>query len=73
MGLMAIKVVSQVPIREIDGKELGVTPALPEIIVRSHWNRNELVVLEIDGKKYTLAATDLQGAISNATNTRRHG
>jgi hypothetical protein len=67
-----IKVESIVDCYEVDGQE---TPALsskrPHIIVRSHWNRDEFVVLEVEGKKFTLLAKDIRAAIANAVNAPR--
>lgn len=65
-----IEVESKVRCYEIDGKD---TPMIdtPRIIVRGHWNIDTFVVLEIDGKRYTVSAKDLHAAINNATNTAR--
>lgn len=38
------------------------------LIVRNHWNRKDMVVLEIDGKRYTFIAHHLKKAIDNAQN-----
>jgi len=39
--------------------------------VESHWNRDERVILVIDGERITVIAADLEAAISNATNINR--
>jgi hypothetical protein len=65
-----IKVHNTVNIVEIDGKECGGLD--PTLAVHSHWNRDQLVVLELDGKRVTVSAGDMLAAIANATNTRRH-
>jgi len=39
-----------------------------EITISSHWNRESLVVITIDGKRVTVAATDLKKAVDNCTN-----
>jgi hypothetical protein len=67
-----IKVSSVVSCYEVDGKETsGMNAKRPELNVRSHWNRQEMVVLEIDGKAYTVLASDLKAAVDNATNTSK--
>lgn len=67
---MGIKVGSEIEIYEVDGKE---TPALsskrPHVVIESHWNRNEMIVMTVDEKKYTIVARDLVCAVANATNT----
>jgi len=45
----------------------------PSVIVNSHWNENKKVTLEIDGKKFTVVASDMIEAIKNCTNTARFG
>lgn len=64
-----IKVQSVMNIYEIDGKDTSGLE-LPKLTVASHWNRNNFVVLEVGGKRYTVEASDLRAAIQNATNTR---
>lgn len=66
-----IKVISEVDIYEVDGSEV-VGLNRPKINVLSHWNRPDLVILEIDGKKSTIVATDMEAAITNAKNCSRH-
>lgn len=63
-----IKVESQVNVYEIDGKDTGPTIDRPVVRVLSHWNANHLVVLDIDGKRYTVVASNLEAAIKNARN-----
>lgn len=62
-----IKVRNEVTIYEKEGKDATGCP-LPTIEVVSHWNRDSLVVLIIDGARVTVSARDLQAAIVNATN-----
>lgn len=63
-----IKVINELDVVELNGIE--VPPGSEgKITVLSHWLRDQLVVLEIEGKRYTLKARDLQAAITNATNT----
>lgn len=65
-----IKVANEITLYETDGKETSGCP-LPIMIVRSHWNRNTLVVLEIAGERVTVCARDLLAAVANATNVSR--
>lgn len=45
---------------------------VPDLIVKSHWNRPEFVVLVLpDNTHITVSAKDLAAAIKNATNTAR--
>lgn len=67
-----INVTSEVRVYELDGKDTHPID-YPRLFVRSHWNRDALVVLEINGAKYTIAAGDLIAATNNATNNRRFG
>jgi hypothetical protein len=46
-------------------------PRKVPLMVRAHWNDNNMVVLEIDEKKYTILARDLQAAIINCQNSAR--
>lgn len=66
-----IKVSNDIVVREIDGWEVSGIPATV-ITVSSHWSRNSLVVLEIDGRRLSVAASDLRAAIANATNSGSH-
>jgi len=67
-----ISVINHVPIYEINGKEQQQTMSLKVI---SHWNIDSFVVLEVPGTKdtFTVKKTDLEAAINNAINSRRHG
>ena len=66
-----IKVSNELVVYEVDGVSVASPIDGPRVHVRSHWNRNELVVVELEGKRMTLVAKDLLAAISNATNTAR--
>lgn len=46
-------------------------PKKPLVLVRSHWNRNSMIVIEIGDIEVTVIAEDLKAAIDNATNTKR--
>lgn len=41
-------------------------PPQPSIKIHAHWNDSKMVVIEIDGKKYTVNGIDLKTAIDNA-------
>jgi hypothetical protein len=63
---MAIEVVSEVSMLEINGEDtFGKDVALK---VESHWNRRSLVVIVFGRKRLTVNAADLVNAINNATN-----
>jgi hypothetical protein len=67
-----IDVSSIVDVREIDGKEVNMhKESSPRITVCSHWNRDELVVLIVGEKSYTVNGDDLAAAIKNAQNSHR--
>jgi hypothetical protein len=67
---MGIKVRSEIEIYEVDGKETSaLSSKRPHVVVESHWNRSEMIVVTVDDKKYTMVARDLQCGITNATNT----
>lgn len=66
-----IKVENFVECYEVEGKDVSLFRS-PKLIVRSHWNRNEMVVIETpDGTKYTVLIKDLNAAISNSGNSAR--
>ena len=66
-----IKVCSMITLVELDGKEMPVGG--PTVGIHSHWNRSQLIILEIDGKRFTVSADDLVAAIRNAQNTNGRG
>ncbi len=63
-----IDVSNKVTIYEIDDIEIGHGKN-SELIIESHWNIEDFVVLDFKGKKLTVAADALTTAIENATNT----
>jgi len=63
--MKTLKVSVEVDIYEIDGREVK-----GYIMVHSHWNQDTKVILEINGKKYTVLAGEFKKAIENTTNTR---
>ena len=62
-----IKVINEVKIYEINNKEVDTLKNT--LIVESHWNRDDYVVLKFDDKEITVSARDLKYALDNATNT----
>jgi hypothetical protein len=62
-----IKVSNAISVYEVDGKE-AISDG-PTIEVRSHWSRQSMVVLKVNGQSLTVIATDLEAAIRNATNS----
>lgn len=57
---MRIKVTCEVP-------ECSDT-AKASIRVHNHWNRKDLVEIEIDGKRYTVDGNSLKTAVDNCMN-----
>lgn len=67
-----IEVTCKVRIYDIGGK--ASVPANDSVlIVSSHWNQENMVVLRIGEKEYTVSKRDLEAAISNAVNSNRFG
>ena len=54
----------------VDSKEVVVGDDTV-LLVKSDWNNNRLVHLEIGNKKVAVVASDLQAAITNSTNTSK--
>lgn len=67
---MRMKVQSEVRVYERDGAEVPVG-SHAVITISSHWNRSDLVVLQVDGSAATITVTarELEAAIRNAMNT----
>lgn len=65
-----IDVENKIRIYEINDEEVDWNEN-HKLTIRSHWNRNEMVVLELDGKKIGVVARDLEAAIQNAKNVNR--
>lgn len=61
--------VNTIQIYETNGMEnIGIESEMPKMRISEHWNRKELVVIEIDGTRHTVLANELQRAIDNAQN-----
>lgn len=70
---MTITVTNEVDIVEIDGKDIPPVGKRQKLIVKSHWNRNELVILTVDGNTtFTVNGKDLCEATKNAQNIARY-
>lgn len=67
-----MRVVSEIDIVEVDGREPGrpVGQKAPTMIVRSHWNKEGLVVLEVGDLKVTVSGSDLLRSVMNARNSQ---
>lgn len=64
--------INTIEIYEVNGTETtGLSSDRPKLKIREHWNRKDFVVLELDGKKITLLAHELNRAVSNAQNAHR--
>ena len=64
-----IDVKSEVKIHEINNEKVECFKH--KLAVLSHWNEDDKIILQIEDKKYTINAYDLQKAIENATNINR--
>lgn len=63
-----IEVTARVQVYEVNGEEVKSIVA-SYVNIKSHWNRNDMVVLEFkNGVTLTVVASDLEKAIQNATN-----
>lgn len=65
-----INVKNTVAVYEVNGEETKSDDAV-SVEVRSHWLRNSMVVLSVNGTVVTVSASDLRLAVDNATNTGR--
>lgn len=53
--------------------DLSETTSYPRTItIESHWNDPNLIIININEIKVTVALKDVQSALQNATNTSRH-
>lgn len=58
---------TKIDVYEVDGSDTkGIDR--PQIKIKNHWNRRNLIVLEIEGKEYTVVASELNKGIENAQN-----
>lgn len=62
-------VASEIVVYEVNGNE---TKNPERLLIKSHWNRDSMVVIVVDeNKSLTVAAESLRRAIQNATNWKR--
>ena len=47
-------------------------PENKKIVVSSHWNHNDWVVLKVGKREFAVDADDFRAAIENATNVSRY-
>jgi len=69
MGRIAIK--ADINVYELDGKEVEIGGKEKTFTVRSHWNRDEMIVILIGSHEYTVSASDLVSAINRCSGWRR--
>ena len=73
--MSGVAVTQTIKIYEINGEDVPITPAgkkEPFIGVNSHWNNDDMVVLKVGKRNYTVVADSLTAAIKNATNVNRY-
>lgn len=67
--MSTIRSINGVRVYEVNGTEItGIPDESKDIMIINHWNRRNLIVIEVNGEKYTVVADDLKRAIDNATN-----
>ena len=62
-----MKIENKLDIYEIDEKELSIGDNRT-MLVKSHWNDNDFVILETGNISWTVLAKQLRDAIDNAIN-----
>jgi hypothetical protein len=66
---MITNIETKITAYEINGDEVeGLPEEKGQVVVSSHWNINQMVVLKFQGESVTVAADELMKAIANATN-----
>lgn len=64
--------INLIEVYETNGtEEKGLRSDRPKVKVSEHWNRKDFIIIEVDGKKVTVLASELKRAIDNAQNA--HG
>ena len=66
-----LKIKNEIECYEKDGAEIQAGQDSPILIVESHWNRADFVVVKFGKTELTVAADELMAAIKNAINTAR--
>ena len=59
---------NEIKVLELNGSE---TQDAKPIFIESHWNRAQIVVVELHGVKMAVLADELIAAVQNARNTGR--
>lgn len=65
MSLTAMDIEAKIPVYEIDGDDKSLKDL--KITIKSHWNRNSLVVIVLGGKEYTVSADALDKAVARCS------
>lgn len=66
-----VEVHQKIEALHVGGADEGTKSERP-LVVRSHWNRDDLVILRLgDGEEIAVRAKELRAAVENATNTAR--
>lgn len=64
-----IESINTIEVFEENGTALNaIRSKKPSITIREHWNRRELVIVNMGDKSYSVLASDLIAAIQNAQN-----
>jgi len=65
---MIRNIITEINPQEVNGRKLeGSERYKTKIIVQSHFDNDEWVIMKVDGKEYTYNAKELKRAIDNAT------
>jgi hypothetical protein len=64
-----MKITTRINPVEINGEEIkGILKKEDELIISSHWNRNDIAVIDFHGQSVTVTVRELEQAIENAVN-----
>ena len=63
MELQRVDMQAEFPVYELDGDEGDHG----KLMIKSHWNQKNMVVLVIDGKEYTVSARQISEAIKRCS------
>ena len=64
MSLIAMSVETKIPVYEMDGNTASLGQNL---VLKSHWNRRDLVVIVVGDKEFTVGADALEEAARRCT------
>lgn len=65
-----MKVKSEVKVHEIDGKDVPIGKSTEPLVVESHWNDDDFVILRRGEMNITVIGRSLRAAIDNAENSQ---